>query len=85
MTAPDAEVLGQVDYLYVGRYGMLGQEGRALAVPEAEEHDVHTLERHLVGESQLRIADESFVYVAHQIARIRLAVGKDNLNLGMAE
>jgi predicted RNA-binding protein associated with RNAse of E/G family len=54
-------------------------------VAEAEEYYVDILERHLISKSQFRIADESFVDIAHQIAGVALAVGKDDLCLRMVQ
>jgi hypothetical protein len=64
---------------------MLHQELLALAVAEAEEYYVDILERHLVCEPQVCIADEALVYITHQIAGVALAVGKDDLCLGMVQ
>jgi predicted RNA-binding protein associated with RNAse of E/G family len=64
---------------------MLHQELLALAVAEAEEYYVDILERHLISKSQFRIADESFVDIAHQIAGVALAVGKDDLCLRVVQ
>ena len=72
MVTLNAEVLREVDNLHVLGDGVLFQECLALAVAEAEEHHVNLVERHLVGKPQIGITDESFVNVAHQIARITL-------------
>ncbi len=64
---------------------MLLQEGLALAVAEAEEDDIHLVERHFAGEAEVRLADETFVDIADGIAGVALAVGKDNLCLGMPQ
>ena len=85
MVALDAEVLCQVDNLHAFRYRMLLEERLALAVTEAEEHDVDLLKGHRVGKAQVGVADESFVHVAHQIAGVALRVGKYNLCLRVVE
>ena len=59
----DAKVLCQVDNLDILRDGMLFKECLALAMPEAEEYHVHLVKRHLVGEAQLRVSEQSFVDV----------------------
>ena len=79
------KVLRQVDDLHMLRNGVLLKEGLALPVAEAEEHHVDLVERHLIRKAQLRIANQSFVHVAHQVPCVALAVGKDNLCLGMVE
>ena len=72
MITLDAEVLCQVDDFYVLWDGMLLEEGLTLAVTETEEYDVNLIKRHLVGELQICLTDESFVYVADEIASIAL-------------
>ena len=72
MVAFDAEVLRQVDNLHVLRDGVLLQELLALAVAEAEEDYIHLLEGHLVGKREVRLANESLMHVAHQIAGVTL-------------
>ena len=52
---------------------------------EAEEHHIHLFKRHLTGEAQVGIADEALVHVAHQIARIALAVGKHDVCLWVCQ
>lgn len=64
---------------------MFAEELLALAMAETEEDDVDLVERHLGSESQVGIADESFVNVADQIARIALGIGKDNLSRGVVQ
>ena len=61
------------------------EECLTLAMPKAEEDHIHLIEGHLVGELQICLADEAFVYVADEIASIALGVGKDNLRLGMVQ
>ena len=85
VTAFDAEILCQVDDLYPFRDGVFLEEGFTLAVTEAEEHDVNLIKRHLVGELQVCLANQSFVHIADQIARVALRVGKDNLCLRMVK
>ena len=68
----DAEVLCEVDNLHSLRNRVLLQEGLALAVAEAEEHDIDILEGHRVGKLQVGLAVESFVNLCHGIARIAL-------------
>jgi hypothetical protein len=64
---------------------MLLEELFALAVAEAEENHVDILERHLVCEPQVCIADEALVYITHQIAGVALRVGKYDLCLGVVQ
>ena len=59
--ALDAEVLCQIDNLHILRDGMLLEECLALAMTKAEEHNVYLVQRHLVSELQIGIADQSFV------------------------
>ena len=47
VAALDAEILGKVYYLDMSRYGMLFEEGFALAVAEAEEYDIDVAEGHV--------------------------------------
>ena len=75
----DAEVLCEVDNLYMRWYGMLGKECLALAVAEAEEDDVNIVQRQLVGELHIGFAHKSFMHAPYLIACIRLAVSKYNL------
>ena len=46
---------------------------------------IDLVEGHLVGEAQVGVACQSFVHVAHAVAGIALAVGKDYLHLGVVE
>ena len=85
LLTPHSEVLRQVDDLHLLGNGVLLEEGLALAVSEAEEQDVGLLKWQLVGEAQVSVAGEPFVHVAHQVAGVTLAVGKDNLCLGVAQ
>ena len=81
----NAEVLCQVYDTHMGWDVVLLQEGTALAMTEAEEHHVHLLPGHLAGKAQVGFAIQSLVYLAHGIAGIGFAVGKDYLCLGMIE
>lgn len=85
MIALNTEVLCEVDDLDVPWDGVLLEECLALAMTKTEEYDIHLIERHLVGELQVSLTDESFVYVADEIASVTLGVGKDNLCLRMVE
>jgi hypothetical protein len=60
---------------------MLFEKRLALSVTEAEEDDIYLVERHLAGEHEVCIANESFVDIADRIACVRLRIGKDNLCL----
>ena len=75
----------QVDDFYVIGDVVEGEESRTLAVTEAEEHHVDLVEGHLVGECQVGVAQQSLVYVGYGVAGIALAVGKNNLCLGMVK
>ena len=79
----EAEVLRKVDYLHMGRYLVLLEERLALAMTEAEEHNVDIFEWHIRGELQVGIAIQTFVHVGYKIAGIALAIGKYYLRLGM--
>ena len=81
----DAEILCEVDYLHVGRNVVFLQELLALAVPEAEEHHINIIERHLRSELQVGVANQSFVHISNGIARITLRVGKHNLRLWVVQ
>ena len=81
----DAEVLCHIDNLHVFRNGVLLEESLALTMPEAEEHHIHLVERHIGSKTQVGVADESFVYIADKIACITLGVGEDNFRLRMVE
>ena len=75
------EVLCQVDNLHVLRNIVLLQERFALAMTEAEEDDIHLVERHLGGKLQVGLAIQSLVNLSHQVAGVTLAVGEYNLCL----
>ena len=79
------EVLCQVDNLHVLRNIVLLQERLALAMTEAEEDDIHLVERHLGGKLQVGLAIQSLVNLSHQVAGITLAVGEYNLCLRMVD
>ena len=79
------EVLCQVDNLHVLRNIVLLQERLALAVTEAEEDDIHLVERHLGGKLQISLAIQSLVNLSHQVAGVTLAVGEYNLCLRMVD
>ena len=64
---------------------VLRQELAALAVAEAEEQDVYLVERHCVGEAQLRVAVKSLVNVCHGVAGVALAVCEYYFRLRMVE
>ena len=83
--ACDAEILSQVDYLDIRRYLVFREELLALPVSEAKEDDVHFLERHFAGEAEVSLANQPFVDFADGIAGVALAIGKDNLRLGMPQ
>ena len=68
----DAEVLCQINDLDMGGDGVFLQESLTLTMSEAEEDDIHLIKGHFVRELQVRLADESLVYVRHQIAGITL-------------
>lgn len=52
---------------------------------KAEENSVNLIKRHLVGEVQGAVAHQPFMYVAHQVAGIAFAVGKDNFCLWVVQ
>lgn len=81
----DSEVLCQIDNLHVGGNCMFLEEGLALAMAKAEEYNVHLVEGHLARKLHFRIAKQAFVYVVHFVACIALAIGKNNLNLGVID
>ena len=81
--ALEAEVLRKIDYLHMGRYLVLLEERLALAMTEAEEHNVDIFEWHIRGELQVGIAIQTLVHVGNEIAGVALAVGKYYLRLGM--
>ena len=62
---------------------MLFHESLALTVTEAEEHDVHLVERQVGGKLQVRVAIETFMDIRHEVPGIALTIGKDNLGIGM--
>ena len=72
VVALDTEVLGKVNDLDILWDGVLLQEGFALSVPEAEEDDIDLVKWHFIGKLQVRFADKTFMYIAHQITRITL-------------
>ena len=63
VVALDAEILSQIDYLYVLRDGVLLEECLALAMTETEEYHVHLIKWHLVGKLQIGIANQTFVHI----------------------
>ena len=77
------EILSQVDYLDVRWNLVFREELLALPVSEAKEDDVHLLERHFRSEAEVSLANQPFVDFADGIAGVALAIGKDNLRLGM--
>ena len=81
----DTEVLSQVDNFDFGWDGVLLQKLFALAVAEAEEDYVNILEWHLVSKPQVCVADEAFMHIAYRITCITLAIGEDNLSLGVVQ
>ena len=85
VTALDAKILCQVDDLYVLRNRVLFQERLALAVTEAEEENIDLVKGHLVGEAQIRLADQSFMDIAYQVSRIAFGISKDNIRLRVVE
>jgi hypothetical protein len=46
-------------------------------VAEAEEHHIHLIERHGIGEAQVGIAQQTLVHIGYEIASITLTIGKD--------
>ena len=79
------EVLCQVDNLHVLWNIVLLKERLALAVTEAEEDDIHLVERHLGGKLQVGLAIQSLVNLSRQVAGVTLAVGEYNLCLRMVD
>ena len=63
---------------------MLLQELFALTVSEAEKDHIHFVKGHLSSETEVCLANESFMHFADGIARIALAIGKNNLCLRMS-
>ncbi len=68
----DAEILCEIYDLHVVRDGMFLEERLALTMSKAEEHDINLVERHLVSELQISIANETLVDIRYQIAGIAL-------------
>ena len=64
---------------------MLLQELLAFPVTEAEEYDIHFVERHLACEAQVCLAHQSLMYFTNGVPSIRLTIGKDNLRLRMPQ
>ena len=58
---------------------MLFQELLAFSMTEAEEYYINLLKGHVVGKSQVCIADKPFMHIAYRISCIALGVGKHNL------
>ena len=85
MFACYTEILCQVDDAHMGRNLVLLKEGTALAMTKAEEHHIHLFPRHLAGEAEVGFAIQALVYLAHRIAGIGFAIGKDYLCLGMVQ
>ena len=85
VVASDSEVLCQIDDLHMAGDGMLLEELFALPMTKAEEDYVDIFEWHLVSKPQVGVADESFMHVAYKIASITLAIGEDNLCLGVVQ
>ena len=79
----DAEVLRQVDDLHMLGDGVLLQELLALAMAETEEHHIHLIEGHGIGKAKVCVAQQSLVHIGYKVARVALAIGKDNLRFGM--
>ena len=80
-----SEVLGQVDDPHVGGYLVLFHEPFALAMTEAEEDDIDPFKGHVGRKRQVGLAIQVLMDVTHPVARIALAVGKDDFRLGMVE
>ena len=70
MIAFDAEILCEIDDLHVLWDGVLLEESLAFTMSETEEHYINLVERHLVGELQISIANETLVDIRYQIAGI---------------
>ena len=81
----NAEVLRQIDNLYMGGDGMLLEELLALAMAKAEEYHVYLVEGHGVGEAEVGVAQQTLMHIGHEVARVALAVGKDDLCLGVVD
>ena len=79
----NTEILRQVDNLYMSRNRVLLQELLALAVAKAKEYYIHLFEGHGIGKAEFCIAQQSLVHIDYTVARITLAIGKDNLYLRM--
>ena len=62
---------------------MLSEEGFALAMAEAEEHDVYLFKRHVAGKAHVGVAIESFVHICQEVSGVALAVYECDLCLRM--
>ena len=83
MVSCNSEILCQVNNLDILRNCMFFQKLLALAMTKTEEHHIYLVKRHLVGELQFCVAQQTFMHVINIVAGITLAIGKNNLCLWM--
>ena len=80
-----AVILREVDDLHVGRHHMRLQELPAIPMTRADEQGVHLIQRELVGEGHLRLAEKTLMDVIEFITRITATVNEDHLHLRMVQ
>ena len=85
MITLDAEVLSQVNNLDMGRNGVLIEELFTFSVTKTEEDDIYLVKGQGISKSQFCFPDESFMYIAQQIASIAFRVRKHYLSFRMVE
>ena len=85
MLSGNTEILSEVYYLDVGGNGMLSEECLALAMAEAQEDYIDSVETVISAEPQVTLPHQPLMNIAHEVAGVTLGVSKDNLCLRVVE
>ena len=81
----DAVIHGKVDNLQVFRYIMAFHEFLCVTVGSTEEENIDFVQRQLIGESQICLTVQSFMYVGNFVSGITAAVDKYDFSFRMVE
>ena len=81
----DAVIHGKVDNLQVFRYVMAFHEFLCVTVGSTEEENIDFVQRQLIGESQICLTVQSFMYVGNFVSGITAAVDKYDFGFRMVE
>ena len=79
MVTFDAEVLRQVDYLYILGHRVFSEELSTLSVTHTKEQHIHVLHGQAVGEPHIRFAKYSFMYIGEEVIGVTRTVDKGKL------